>query len=362
MKRRLAGLLVVAAVALGSPAAAGAATFEVGPGQSIQAALDAAPSGSVVRVAPGTYFENVEITKDNTTLLGAGAGATILRPPGQPLQRFCTPDPSDPAPAGICAIGSVDFNSSEGLPVLRRITRVTISGFTVEGFNGVGIVVVAGNGVTVHSNASRNNQGGGTIDVNSTGSRYIDNEASANGSPGIRVVKFGDPTDAAAQIIGNRAMNNRIFGINVVGAAGGTIARNVIEDNCAGIGLEPIGPVPAARWQLVGNSVRHNNRACAPGDGPPLSGGGIAIAGARDILVAQNQVLDNQPAGPSVAPGGIRVESGAPFGGPDPVNVRVMGNNVHRNLPFDMVWDGSGSGVSFQSNSCETSDPPGLCG
>ena len=57
-------------------APAGATTFVVGPGQSIQAAIDAAPSGSTIQVRPGTYAENLVIAKDGITLLGSGSSTT----------------------------------------------------------------------------------------------------------------------------------------------------------------------------------------------------------------------------------------------------------------------------------------------
>jgi hypothetical protein len=56
------------------------------------------------------------------------------------------------------------------------------------------------------------------------------------------------------------------------------------------------------------------------------------------------------------------VQSSAIFGGSDPVDVRVKGNVSTGNQPADLVWDGSGTNITFQNNSCETSDPADLCG
>lgn len=47
---------------------------------TIQAALDAATSGDTIRVRPGTYFEQLSITK-NVTIKGAGALSTTIRAP-----------------------------------------------------------------------------------------------------------------------------------------------------------------------------------------------------------------------------------------------------------------------------------------
>jgi hypothetical protein len=47
---------------------------------TIQAAVDAAPPGAAVKVHPGTYTEEIVITKD-LHVEGAGVGATILQSP-----------------------------------------------------------------------------------------------------------------------------------------------------------------------------------------------------------------------------------------------------------------------------------------
>jgi hypothetical protein len=48
---------------------------------SVQAAIDAAPSGATISIAAGTYVEAVTVGK-SVTLAGAGAGQTILASPG----------------------------------------------------------------------------------------------------------------------------------------------------------------------------------------------------------------------------------------------------------------------------------------
>ena len=63
-------------------------TVQVVAGQSIQAAIDGAPTGATVCVGPGTYQENLLINKDGITLKGAGPEKTVLEPPAQP-KAFC---------------------------------------------------------------------------------------------------------------------------------------------------------------------------------------------------------------------------------------------------------------------------------
>ena len=52
-------------------------TLTVGPGESIQAAIDIAPQGATIYLARGTWTENVIITK-TVTLQGAGEDLTVL--------------------------------------------------------------------------------------------------------------------------------------------------------------------------------------------------------------------------------------------------------------------------------------------
>src|SRR6267143_312478 len=59
---------------------AAADVIKVSPGDSIQAAINKAEQGDTVKVAPGTYQENVQIKTDGIKLKGAGADETVLEP------------------------------------------------------------------------------------------------------------------------------------------------------------------------------------------------------------------------------------------------------------------------------------------
>ena len=80
----LAALLVM--LAAGTGAARAATKVVVGPGDSIQAAVDAARPGDTI-VVMGQHKENVAITTDGITLHGVGA---VLEPAATPAQ---TPAP-----------------------------------------------------------------------------------------------------------------------------------------------------------------------------------------------------------------------------------------------------------------------------
>jgi hypothetical protein len=123
-------------------------------------------------------------------------------------------------------------------------------------------------------------------------------------------------------------------------------------------------PGPAGGFDVAGNTVTNNTRACAATEEtPPLSGIGIALVGARDVELQGNHIIGNVPSGPSgIHPGGVvvvRSIEGTPPRTP-PRNNSIVGNMFLRNRP-DIFWDKSGSGNRLVGNLCDTSVPTRLC-
>jgi hypothetical protein len=99
-----------------------------------------------------------------------------------------------------------------------------------------------------------------------------------------------------------------------------------------------------------------------PGDAegdPASSGGGVAVIGADHLTIRLNTVTANRPQANSAFAGGIIVGS-TPGGADGPTNITVTRNEAERNRPADIVWDGTGTGISFTKNECDTSAPGGL--
>jgi parallel beta-helix repeat protein len=199
----------------------------------------------------------------------------------------------------------------------------------------------------------------GVVSVFSASDQWFDDSASGSAEAGFHVSLTVGP---GARLSHDRAFGNR-YGILIASATGGTITGNRLTGNCSGIALSGEGLSGAAStsaWRVTGNLSASNDLACPPaGAEPGVSGNGITLWGVRDIVVAGNTVLDNRPSEPSVIAGGIVVKTSP--AGDAPADIKVVGNILAGNKPADLVWDGSGSDVSFETNVCVTSTPPGFC-
>src|SRR5436190_9834696 len=275
--RRSARLLVVVPATLvlmliAWAGSAQAATKVVGPGASIQAAVDAAKPGDTI-VVVGLHRENVAITTDGITLRGQGA---VLEQAATPTENACF-DPSAPDEVnGICVLGDVNFETGE---VIREVRDVTVSGFTIRGFN-EGIVAVGAHDAIFQGNVADDNEEYGITAFTSTATRMLFNRASGSAEAGFYI---GDSPNATAKVIGNESFDN-LFGILIRSAEHGNVVGNNVHGNCLGIPLFADIPGSAGRFNLVANQISNNTKACpASEDAPfPVSGVGVALLGAND--------------------------------------------------------------------------------
>jgi nitrous oxidase accessory protein NosD len=303
----------------------------VRPGESIQKAIKAADPGDTIVVLGGVHHETVTIKKDGISLRGVDA---VLKPPANPTSP-CTLQRK----SGFCV----------------KADNVSISGFTMRNFPDSGIVAIGVRNAKFMTNRAFNNGEYGIVAFSSTGTHIIANLTSGSDEAGIYV---GDTPHADATVAANETYDN-LFGIFVRNARHGKIVGNQVHNNCLGMLFLADAPGPAGVFDVMGNKVVNNTRACpATEEAPPISGVGIALLGARGMEIKGNHIIHNVPSGPTEFSGGVLVVSS--FGGTPPTNNTITGNMILRNKP-DILWDKSGSGNRFKPNDCKTSKPGRLC-
>src|SRR5829696_4370574 len=149
-------LLVASGIALA--AGGGSATAQssvVGPGESIQKAINAADAGDTI-VVRGLHHEDVAIRKNGIKL--RGVDDAVIEPPAK-ADSPC-------APEAICILGEMNFQTGEITG--PRVSDVSVSGFTIRGFQaqeqgdltGYAIDVLHARNATVAGNRAIGNAAG----------------------------------------------------------------------------------------------------------------------------------------------------------------------------------------------------------
>ena len=347
------------AIALSSGTAASAwasQTIVIGPGQSIQAAINEASPGDTVLVKPGVYHQSVQIRTDGITLRGSGAfrGGTVLVPPRHFPNTLCN---GVFGPTGVCILAK-NVNPKTGA-VITPVRDNKVTGLLVTGFPGNGVFGYGTDGLQVTRVVAVNDGGYGISRFVSSRTLFANDIAIGNEEAGFYV---GDSPHADTVVRDDQAYGNQ-FGIFVRHARHVLVTDNFVSGNCQGIMILDDGQSGGAgNVAVLHNRVLSNNKFCAKhGDTPVnLQGGGILLLGATRTLVAHNSVAGNS--GKQINSGGIVVASAhALTHGSNPNFDVIVGNTAFHNHPADLVWDGTGIGVRFKANECGTSIPSGLC-
>jgi parallel beta-helix repeat protein len=311
-------LLVASGVALAvGVGSAGAQSSVVGPGESIQKAVNAADPGDTI-VVRGVHREDLIITKNGIKLRGDDAVIEAPARAGSPCSKF------GEGLTAICVLG--DFNPENGEITGPRVRDVSISGFTFRGFKDENAFVidfyaarnatVVGNRITgnvaigiglggsVNSTIANNHVIGGPdtaehgifVNNDSRNTKVVNNVVRGYAS-GIEDDKNTNTTIAGNDLIGNG------FGVLDIESTGTKMLSNDITDSTS------IGTiiVDSTGTKIVSNDIRRSGERGISIFGPErantdakvvgnrISGEawGILVANAHGGSFAGNRVHDN---------------------------------------------------------------------
>jgi parallel beta-helix repeat protein len=294
-------LLVASGVALvAGIGSAGAQSSVVGPGESIQKAINAADPGDTI-VVRGVHREDVVIRKNGIKL--RGDDAVIEAPPRAKADSPCS---KTFGPEAICVLGDVNIETGELTG--QRVSDVSVSGFTIRGFKIKGkgdntafvIDVTGARNATVVGNRITGNVASGIVASGSVNTTIAKNHVigSPETAEGIVV-----DSSSRTKIVNNVVRKNNVFGIAVFDSPGTKMLSNTTRRNeVVGVYVEdsPGTKILSNDVSRSGNTgivifgpERANNDAKVVGN--RISGGpwGIWVANAHGGSFAGNTIHDN---------------------------------------------------------------------
>lgn len=327
----------------------------VRPGEPVQEVLDAAGAGATVRLDEGEFPGSLWIRHPGVSLIGAGAGRTVLVPGGS-------------APPGIPPLHEAGEEVLSGISV-HEVAGVTVRGLSLRGFSGAGVYAHTVTDLVLDDLEARGNAIWGLYVRESTGCEVTSCRASGSQYAGI-ALSFCRQADA---LVADNETSGNAFGVFIDNSSKARLVRNACHGNAAGILAvnqtyegEPEGGVTdclIAGNDLYGNGLASGGTPGGLGEaGPPISGVGLALIGGQRVAVVGNHVHDNHPSGPSVMGSAFVVASSKEWGGDDAFGNHVLWNRVIGNTPFDFQIGGDPEAHTFEANLAGAGEPPHLAG
>ncbi len=284
----IGAVLVLAAGCSDSDDGGTSGATTVRPGESIQAAVDAAQPGDTILVLPGDYFES----HDGRAAVRITKPLKLIAQSNPPAERVRI------LPSGNQRHGILVEPENPGDP---HVDGVEIRGFTVEGFPNNGIWLRYVRNFHIEGNESINNLENGIWPT-----------LSANGEV-RKNVSYGS-LDAALWVEAAenvRVIENEVYhsptGLEVTVSNDIHMEGNYVHDNVVGVGLyHPSGAglppqdwpqdQPFRNWTLIDNRIENNNfpnpvSGGLVGELP--SGGGVLVLGVDTVEIRDNTILNN---------------------------------------------------------------------
>src|SRR5215204_6582914 len=345
-------MLVASGVALAVTkiGSAGAQSSVVGPGESIQKAVNAADPGDTILVR-GVHREDVVIRKNGIKL--RGEDAVIEAPPRAKADSPCS---KVFGPEAICVLG--DVNLKTGKLTGSRVRDVSISDFTIRGFKqkqkkGVAqnmIDVLGARNVTVVGNHVVGNSGAGIgITIEGLNNTIENNDLTDNGDDGVFVGEQRNATIADNTFKGNDISSPNAEGqINLQ-----TNINTLIKGNDVTGGFTSIHTEDSRGTKFLSNTLRRYDDVGILVGGPKvakvklvgndISGGafGIFVVNSHRGSLVGNQIHNNCA--------GLVFFADVPETGNSVGNYEVVANKVTDNTrkcpAFEPAFSGIGMGL-----------------
>src|SRR5918994_4671925 len=351
-------LLVASGVALATAiGSAQAANKVVGPGESIQKAIYAADPGDTI-IVRGVHREDLVIRKNGIKLRGIG-NAVIEVPARAKADSPCS---KAFGPGAICLLGDVNVKTGKLTGQRQRVSDVSISGFTIRGFNSTFILEgnfarnatfernrITGNfaggiafGKSVNTTIAKNHVPETGILVNSSSRTKIVNNVVRSVPEDHSAIEVTEATSTTIE--GNNLIGNW-FGVLDIESTGTKIVSNDIMDSTlvGAVTLDSTGT------KILSNDIRRSGETGITIFGQKsqdpkvvgnnISGGafGMFVANTRGGSIAGNTIRNN------CAGMFIQAFPSEPVGG-----FEVKGNTVENNTrscrtpQFDINTSGIG--------------------
>ena len=227
---------ILAVLMLAIPAQA--SIISLGPGQSIQKAIDAADNGDIIEISPGTYKESININKSLILrgIFGKDRPILVSRDKGNTVRIFANRTRLE----NLSLTGATDWSMAA---VQVHSQDNIIANNTMQG-NAIGIFVSSGNN-TIDSNEIEDNYLGGLIIFSAAGNKISTNCLHSNNQVGVMVIN-----STGNIIINNNASENMGIGIKLFQSSDNFVENNAVITNDYGIVLSN-----------ANNNYIHNNTA-----------------------------------------------------------------------------------------------------
>ena len=320
-------------------------TITVSAGQSIQAGINLAVSGDLVRVMPGHYHETLSVDVSGITIQGIEI------------------DGKKPVLDGkqVLADGLVGSGSN-----------LEIRNFNVVNYTANGLMINGALNVTFADIYCENTGLYGIYPVECVGVKVEKCEVTRVRDAGIYVGQSKDIVVKDCIVYGN------VTGIEIENSVGAVVENNEAYDNAGGIlvFLLPNNPSKVSRnCKVIGNRVHDNNHENFADPNSAVSGvpsgTGILIMAADEVEVTQNEIQNNNSYGVAIV--GLDIDSKEPTSydvNPVPQSCWVHENTMKNNgldpdpsvlklgLPgADLLWDLSGYDNSWDQPSARSMPP-----